>query len=75
MNLSDASATFKFMSGHLVLHLGLLTAICVFQFSALFKPYYCVLSHDNEEKSIYWLTGSHLASVLLSIGFEISYYK
>ena len=68
MNLSDASAAFKFMSGHLVLHLGLLTTICVIQFSALFKPYYCVLDHDKELKTIYWLTGSHFASVLLSIG-------
>jgi hypothetical protein len=73
MQLADASATFKFMSGHLVLHLGLLTADCVFQFSSLFKPYYCVLSHDNEQKVIYWLIASHAVSALLSIGYEISY--
>jgi hypothetical protein len=60
------------MSGHLVLHLGLLTTDCVFQFSALFKPYYCVLKNDNEEMVIYWLIASHAACVLLALGFEIS---
>jgi hypothetical protein len=75
MKLSDASATFKFMSGHLVLHLGLLTAICVYQYSGLFTPYYCVLDHDKEYKGINWLVGSHVACVLYSIAYEISHHK
>lgn len=70
MKLTLSMAVFKMMSGHLVYHAGLFTALLVFKYSNIFEGYYCVLANDTEQSIISLLFYSHGICTLLCLIFE-----
>lgn len=71
MKLTNPIGMFKMMGGHVVMHAGFLTAICIFQYSSIFKNSYCIITGEIEQDAVIELITVHASSVLLLIIAEV----